>query len=369
VLLTLSGGLHEASAPAFVNYGVVLCSMKIDAQLGHEYGQLAISIVDKLNARQYDHRVIVTTAAAISHWVVPLQDLLPHLTYGFRRSLENGDAEVSLWAQNAYINYSIYTGVPLSRVEHDVEDLILMSRIYKNRQLEHRGLMLLQFIYCYTGRCGTPSRLNGDVACFDNLIADYLSTRNMTNAEALILYSLELAYMFGDYEQAKFVDQSISSLGKYRSTLFISVETDFYRGLVAAALSQDGVDRHKNSRLAMEMRTSLKQHAKLNRSRLFKLLLLEAEIASLKKKKEVVVRTAYEKALQEAEVDGYTQYVALIHERLADFTSDEKSAEDHWRIAFKLYSSWGASAKAQHVHKKFNPRWDEAASSTSRIEE
>ncbi len=84
-------------------------------------------------------------------------------------------------------------------------------------------------------------------------------------------------------------------------------------------------------------------------------LLVEAELASLRGE-EHHAGTLYNRAKSSAEQAGFTQYVALINENMADWY-ERNGFRDASRLMRRMahinYSQWGARAKVEHLQKQY----------------
>merc|ERR1712232_51375 len=83
-------------------------------------------------------------------------------------------------------------------------------------------------------------------------------------------------------------------------------------------------------------------------------LLLDAEKAALKGKKDVAIES-YQQAALQAGRSGFIHDQALANERLGDFSldiGDVDEAKYRYNEAIKLYGEWGASRKVRQLEEE-----------------
>ena len=82
------------SAVAFSFYAGYTCLFG-DVMKGNEYGDIAIAIIDRFDAKQWSGRVRVTVNSFVRPWRIRLSTLLSETLSAAQHSFVTGDIEVS----------------------------------------------------------------------------------------------------------------------------------------------------------------------------------------------------------------------------------------------------------------------------------
>lgn len=354
VLLTLKYGLHEGSSVAFAMYGAVLCGMGLDLKVGHRFGQLAISLAEDMHAKQMMPMVYFTVGAGIIHWTQPLKESLEILEYAGKIGMEVGNIEFALLSLHCRSVNMAFFGLSLRTVEEGILEGIRIAKLNRRQISVAINNVILQLLHCWTGRAINPARLSGLVMDFDETMNYFLETNNNTWVVGMYLYSMILAYTFGDYEFAGQMAEGSCDVQNAPAALLITVEIRFMEGLTAVALLRKGGERSKNTKIARSALKQLKKWAKES-PQIFtaKHEILGAELLSLKAKVDPnKVYGVYEKAINAATEDGYKRDAALACERAGDYkksSGDAEGAINLWRRAITLYEQWGATEKSERL--------------------
>jgi predicted ATPase len=354
VLLTLKYGLHEGSSVAFALYGAMLCGMGLDFKAGHRFGQLAISLAEDMHAKEMMPMVYFIVGAGINHWTQPFKESLEILDYAGNIGMEVGNVDFALLSMHCRSDNMACCGLPLCTVEEGIIETMRLAKMHRRQTSLAINSVLLQLLHCWTGRATNPARLSGSVIDFDEKMSYFLETNNNTWVVGMYVYSMVLAYTFGDYEFAGKMAKGSCDVQKTPGALLVTVEIRFIEGLTAAALLRKGGKRSENTKIARSALKQLKKWAKES-PRIFtaKHELLKAELLSLKAKvNPSKVYAVYEKAIKAATEEGYNRDAALACEREGDYkksSEDVEGAIKLWRRAITLYDQWGATEKSEHL--------------------
>lgn len=96
VRVTMKFGLSAVSAVGFGHYGSILCAFSGSIEEGLRYGQLALSLLDKFNAKEWLPRTYLGVYGHIGTYKFPLQEMYPHLKQAQQIALQTGDTMVRL---------------------------------------------------------------------------------------------------------------------------------------------------------------------------------------------------------------------------------------------------------------------------------
>jgi hypothetical protein len=179
---------------------------------------------------------------------------------------------------------------------------------------------------------------------------------------------LQIAYYFEDYERADRCSRLTADFPKEVGGHFFVPRNAFFRCLTALALAHQttGLRRRSNLRRAAKLIRQTERWSKAgNVDCVHMLQLLEAERASLSKRKAFEAKRLYLSAISTASRNGYVNDKALCHERAFLFhlrraeASDEDRfwAENHYKDAIQAYCDWNAFAKAKHLAERYGGRF------------
>jgi tetratricopeptide (TPR) repeat protein len=168
------------------------------------------------------------------------------------------------------------------------------------------------------------------------------------------LFSMKLAYLFGDLDLAESHSQNSSELF---TTGAISLT---YKCLVLLGQARRGKRKHRNIRKA---RSLLKKVEKLSagcpENFLGKQCLLEAELAWTQRKI-AKAQSRFRLAILQSRDQGFWLEEALANEQLGKLYLEQKGNEEaiaYLQEAQRVYERWGANAKVQHIESLYGALW------------
>ncbi len=94
IQLTMVNGLTTVSAVGFAMYGPVICLNSRNKEEGFRYGQLALALLDKFQAKEWIPRVYVSVYGDLMSYKRHLRESCPYLKHAHSVGLETGDYEV-----------------------------------------------------------------------------------------------------------------------------------------------------------------------------------------------------------------------------------------------------------------------------------
>ncbi len=354
VRLCVKYGFHKSGVIGLVTYSWVLCA--VDRKEGYRLGTQALSMVERLRAKEMRPRVHAFFYGFTHHWRRPVRESLEPLKLAADAAMEIGDVECAMWAFYFRCVHLIVCGFPLSQVEAQFEETALKMRLYKQESMLPLINIAQHYIKSLTQRHYAPS-LNADQVAppkdnecdFANAILVKFSYMS-TNAN--------LAYRFGEYHRAEDLAESSRRLKYDHIASYNSCSVRLFEALISISCARLGRERRKNCNIArqgLKKITSWAADCPENFSYLQKML--EAELRSLKPQKGVNVWThaLYNQAITEATKEGFTQHAALACELAGDYLyrqGELVSAKQYWVEAHSKYMTWGATVKAAELRNK-----------------
>ncbi|WOD39082.1 EAL domain-containing protein [Nodosilinea sp. E11] len=351
-------GNSPISIFAYAGYGMALCGMG-DIEAGYGFGQLALDLLDQLQAPACQSRAGYLVHNFISHWRDPLRQSLPAFVQAYQSGLATGDLECVVLNAQAYGHYAYFAGQPLA-------DLAAEMDAYRQtlRQLKQVSLKCLeivqQTVLNLLGEGETPWSLSGSVYEAEASVRFHTEHGDRT---ALFHYHFNqtvLYYLFGRFEQAaQHVDQVEAVLDGGRAQFPIALYA-FYDALIQlAGCARIAADQTTTDQAAAARWQRIRrQHAKLAQWASFapsnhrhRWQLVAAEIARVEGRY-LDAMAAYDDAIATARTHGFLQDEGLANELAARFYwawGRDKLAQPYLHAAYHAYAHWGAKAKTQQL--------------------
>lgn len=347
----LSCGIHKYSSVGMLAYGWALCHK--DGSEGYRFGRLALAIVEKYRARELIPRVHVPFYGLIHHWKRPLKESVDLLSEVERIAMELGDVEQAFYALRFKCNHGFWSGMPLGQVERLLVEGMRGMKLFKQLNLYHISTPFLQYIHNLTGRAHNPKILSGEAVGLYNP-SDKVESMSVPNVH--YIFGMDLAYLFGDYEQAKHIMERRHSLKFEPFGTYPFAACRFKETLICIAAARGSVEKRKYLKIARINLMQIRRWAKdCPDNFLHKQRLVEAEMWGLKsssKSMTCCTHVAYDDSIKCALRQGFLQEAALASELCGDFLlrqGDMREARRYWDEAGRLYAEWGATEKAAQL--------------------
>jgi len=356
--LSIAEGNCEVSAFSYADYGLVLCGIVGDLDAGYQFGQLALNILDRFQAKACKCRTYFIVHSYISHWKESLSSRLPLLREAYQVGLENGDLENSALNAQMYCANAYFAG-------HELSTLAAEMQIYRQGllQLKQETALNYQAIYHQTilnllGQSDDPWRLDGEFYAETQTLPTLQQSNFRTALYYLYYNKTVLSYLFGQYQQAadyaalaeSYAD---SMVGMFAITLFCFYSSLIYLKLYSSITETEPAEYLDKVAVNQEKLKRWADHAPMNH--LHKFYLVEAERQRILGNKAEVIE-CYERAISGAKENGYIQEEALANELAAKFYLNwgkEKVATGYMQEAYYCYARWGAKAKVTHLEQNY----------------
>jgi len=352
---SLRDGITSLSATGFAYYGMVLVAAMDDYKRGYDFGRVAVELAE----RSRDASVICKVlwlVGLINVWRDPFDEMFPLYDRAQRIALESGEHQYANFATLSMMYGRFGRGTNLSEILRVYErhwPLIMHSKDVVSMEM---ATSLRHWALALQGKTTAPTSLNDGT--YDENAAElhHRSSGNLLLLFFQYLFRLQLACLFGCENALTLSDKSQEVI---RSAFGFSQLADhyLYRGLATAvALSRaDGKStshrhtlRHCLARLHLFATNS--PHNFLQHE-----LLLKAEAARVKGRFAEALKL-YNRAIEQAEAEGFTHLVGLANERAAQccLASDERRMAG-WYLACSraAYDKWGASAKVAWLDREY----------------
>lgn len=359
VNLSLEYGNAAVSAYAYATYGSLLCGVLEEIELGYQFGQLAMRLLERFEARQLQCR-ISCAFNYIRHWKEPLREIIKFLEEDYRTGKDTGDFEYAGYCGFFDCSYSYWSGIELAAVEQKIANYSQDIRHIKQQSPLDAISIYWQLVLNLLDAPANPCDLSGTAYKEEKMLPLHLEANDNGVLLSLYLTKLVLYYLFYNFIQAEATAQELKNkyIGALPGNLFVPIFY-FYDSLVALAVYDEVLISERESLLERVITNQEKMHlwachAPMNFRHKF--YLVEAEqYRVLGQHLEAI--DAYEKAIQGAKENQYIQEEALANELAGRFYLNwgkQTIAQAYMINAYSGYKCWGAKTKAKDLEKRYS---------------
>ncbi len=357
VNLSLRYGNSPWSTFAYANYGLLLCATG-DTDTGHQLGQLAIALLNQLDAKTLKAKTFTIVYSMTHHWQQPLSASLDPLLDGYHSGLETGDLEYAAYGILHRNEYAYFCGWELSKLAEQLarygEALTQIKQIHTVTYSDIYRQAVLNLVEAPED----PIRLVGTAYDEGRSLPIHQQADDRYAIYQVYLQKLILSYLFGDLLQAvrcaDLAEQYLDSV----SGLYFVPAFYFYDALLRLAV-YPGAEAEAQPGLlekAQRHQDQIKQWANSAPSNfLHKWHLIEAERCRLAKQFTEAI-AHYDLAIAEAAKYHYVQEEALACELAGRFYlgwGKAKIAQVYLTDAYYAYTRWGAKAKVNQLEQEY----------------
>ncbi|WP_437543968.1 AAA family ATPase [Sorangium sp. So ce367] len=347
VNISLRYGHSDGSASGYVTYGFFLSVAQARFKEGHEFGQLAIDLNDKLNHREMVCKLNVQFAGFI-HRCRHLREALPYFERAYDAGVQSGDFFLP-YACFQIAETRLALGEELGNVGEVIENLLALSRRLKDSPSVAVLQIMRQMVANLTGQTKSRGSLGDDG--FDE--AAFVATLPELPLAAFWYHVIKarLAFLYEDPQGALAMADLAAPMVAIAGGTPTVDQLPFYAALSILALP-DAAERERRGASLAQHQTRLSLLAEScpeNYRHRHQLVLAEvARVAG----REVEAMARYDEAISGARQNGFIHEEALANELCARFLAAAgkvKAARVHMTEAYDAYRRWGAIAKASHL--------------------
>ena len=122
--LSLDCGNTEVSSFAYSLYGLILCSSIADIELGYQLGEIALNVMEKLQAKETKAKLFHVVYSFIRPWRQHLKKSIKYAKQAYQIGLEHGDLEFAGYTALTQCQYSYLTGANLLEIKPKLANYI-----------------------------------------------------------------------------------------------------------------------------------------------------------------------------------------------------------------------------------------------------
>jgi len=356
--LCVERGHSALAAFAYVFYGYFIYSMTGDINAGYHAGQLALKLLDKFNAREFQCKVCASFYGMLKPWKVHIKDTLTSVLEALQSGLETGDIEYAGYSATGYCSGIFLTGKQLDIIEEEQEQYL--NLVFKLKQ--DYSIYYIQIFHQLTlnlkNEAEVKTQLVGKSFNETQMLPVFIETNNRMLLFIVYLAKTILFYLFKEPKNAVAnaslaAEHAVSVMG-----LVVAPAYNFYYSLaLLAEYSQVSSSEQKEYLAIVETNQQQMQKWALDAPFNFqhKYELVEAEKARLQGQV-LEAMEYYDRAIAGAKEQGYIQEEALASELAAEFyfsLGRDKFARIYLTQAYYGYIRWGAKTKVKDLESRY----------------
>jgi PAS domain S-box-containing protein len=358
IKLSIKYGNAPVSAFGYAGYGLILCGVVGDIDSGYRFGQLALRLLEKLNARELEARTVMVVYDLIVHWKEHTRETLRPLQEAYQSGLETGDLQFAALSGHVYSYHRYWGGAELAGLEREMAFYSEAMAQFGQKTALHLHEIFRQAVLNLLGRAENPCRLIGASYDEEKMLPIHQQAKDRSAIFDLHLNKMVLCYLFQEYAQAvenAAVAEEYLDGGTATANIPLFY---FYDSLARLAILPEVSEPERGPTLRKVAANQKKiqrwaRHAPMNHQHRF--YLVEAERARvLAKGKDA--REYYDQAIDLAQKNEYVNEKALAYELAARFyleRGQSHMAGHYLRDAHYAYQQWGALAKVSDLEARY----------------
>ena len=357
IRISLSYGNTAVSCFAYGSFGVINCGLLGFMKKGNEYGKLALSLIDKLNAKEWKAQIYVTPYALTFHWRNHVRTTLQPLQESYQIGMETGLIEFACVNTNIYCIHAFLCGKPLAQTEEETADYSRNYKLLNQLTNFNYNEVYRQAMHNFMGRNSNPLILTGEAFQEEQMLQQNQERDDKTGTFFIYFLKCMLAYYF---EEPRAAQDNALKAGKLLDAVLAKFEIPnlaFYHALsLIGQVNTNGTGESNLIAKAKKYHRKLKTWAKdapMNFGH--KADLIQAELLRVTGKISEA-RSWYDKAIEGASKNEYIHEEALACELAGKFYISQNSnnlAEYYLKAAYSSYREWGAIAKLRHLSARY----------------
>ncbi|WP_437821909.1 sensor histidine kinase [Sorangium sp. So ce1078] len=359
VNLSLEHGNCDASANAYVWFGIILGPYFEEYAMAFRFGQLAVNLVERRGLDGYKARVYHMFGHFIVPWTRPMRSAKPWLRRVFDVATRIGDLSYANFACNCLVTNMLVCGDPLVEVEREAVTGLSFARKAQFGVTITFIVTQLRLVRMLRGLTVRFSSFNGpdfDEAQFEQHLE---ANPNLAIASCWYWIRKLQAHLFaGDHASA------LTAVAKAQGLLWTTrcflehVEYHFYAALahagVCTEVPAEARSPHRDALAAHHRELAIwAKHCPENFEP--QRALCAAEIARIEGR-DLEAQRLYEQASRSAHDGGFVHHEALANELAGRFYLErglDKNGVTHLGDARACYARWGAEGKVRQLERQY----------------
>ncbi|MDF5719490.1 MAG: serine/threonine-protein kinase PknK [Rhizonema sp. PD37] len=354
VKLSIQYGNAPTSAIAYSSYGFVITTVTQDLEKAYQLGQLALSLMERLNAKEIKSKTFLNFSEGIIFRKSHLKEVASLFQEGYFSGIETGDFVFAGLAAYKKCEYLYYGGLELTELAREMENFSHAIAQLKQGACLNYLQIFWQAVLNLQGHVDVFCCLQGVIYSEQQGLHRYLATNDSLGFQYFYINKLILCYLFGQFTQALESANTTEAYLKGAPAQATMPLLHFYDSLVRLAIFLSVPDSEQKALLLKVISNQEKMHKWVRHTPmnfLHKYYLVEAEKARVLGQL-LEAEKFYEQAIQGARENEYIQEEALAYELAAKHYLARdlaKFAQLYMKEAHYCYERWGATAKVKDL--------------------
>ncbi|MCP4601486.1 MAG: AAA family ATPase [Proteobacteria bacterium] len=357
VHIHLKYGLHPLAASAYAGYGIILTALG-DMEEAYKFGNLALKITDKYNAKELKPTIIFFYNALLRHWKEHIGKAAEAALEGYKIGIETGNLEYA--ALNLLLHgwYYLTTDKGLEELEKDVAKYNQIIKQLKQTDIFKAQSQGWQVVLNLLGQSENPTVLIGKVFDENKILNEYIEQKNHNGISGLYAFKLDLLYIFNKYTEAFDYLKKTEELKQASVGFSTIININYLGSLIMLARYLDVPEKKQKQilRRVSKNQKILKKWTNVSPENfLHRFYMVEAERTRVQGKIDHTEQY-FDRAIELSKKHGYLKDEGIANERAAIFylsRGKEKIAKLYITDAYNCYSRWGALAKVKHLEDAY----------------
>ncbi|MEA5500093.1 AAA family ATPase [Limnoraphis robusta] len=358
VYLSVVYGNESTSPFAYASYGILMCGVIRNVELGYEFGQLALDLLSHYPNSELKGKTLLLVYVYTRHWKIHLRETLNPLQNAYCTCLDLGDLAFAGYSAWIYSLNAYFSGENLPQLESEISRYCeALNQLRQTVTLTYSQLTQ-QILLNLMGERDNVLLLSGTAYNEQHQLPLHETSGDRTGLGLFWINKLVVSYLFSDFEGA--VEQ-VEKAKQYLDALLAFVYVPifhFYESLAYLAVlgNCSSLQQQQMNESIANNQEKLKDwatYAPMNFQHKFDLV--EAERYRVLGQKTEAIEY-YDRAISGAKENGFIQEEALANELAAKFYLDwgkEKVAQVYIQEAYYCYTRWGAKAKVIDLEQRY----------------
>jgi PAS domain S-box-containing protein len=353
VELCINYGNSPLAAYAYALYGLLLCGVLENIELGYQFGKLSLKVLEKFDGKEIKCRVYNKFNSFIIHWKEAARRSLEPLRETVQLCLETGEIEFACYASLNYcINLSL-VGEPLEYVHNqNLQSCSLMQNLKQDLPL-HVNQLWAEFVVYFIEK-----KPDTNLGLTEEKMAYMVESNTISFIYTFYLLKTILSYFFKDTAQAVAIASAAEKYEAGLVGLLPITQMPFYYSLALLsqypnASSNEQIKYLEKVDANQEKLKKWAEHAAMNYQH--KSDLVAAEKARILGQHWSAAEL-YERAIKGAKENGYLHEESLAYELAAEFylaREMEKIAQTYITESRYGYLRWQATSKVRDLEARY----------------
>jgi len=356
--LSIEYGNTALSAQGYAAYGMILCGMVLDLDAGYEFGQLALNLVERFNAKELKCWVNFQVNAFTIPWKKHFVEVLQPSVEAYQIGLETGDLQYAVFGAYNYCYHAYWMGKELEWLEREIAKYSQGMAQINQKHVQSYQDRYWQVVLNLRGESQNPCRLVGTKYDAEKMLPIIIESGDIYSVLEIYLQRLVFDYLFQHFETAiESADKAEENLKGALSIIAVAIFY-FYDSLARLAIFSE-ISNTQQKQILKKVNSNQKKmqvwahHAPMNF--LHKFYLVEAERARVLGKN-TEAREYYDRAIALAQENQYLNEEALANELAGKFylaQGQNHVARHYLQDAHYAYQRWGAQAKVKDLEERY----------------